>query len=205
MQVKQKKPKQKIKFRISFVILFIFASLLCFLTLFLKNNQPDSYYESNGEIIDKSSAAVSENVTKTSRYFRKCIFIDSKTANNLEKYGFILSENVFFEDKALNAGGDRQAVYFFPEGKPSRSEKILSDKLKEKYEAYIYYVSALPAEDDTNDAVNSEILEFCENNGYYYIDANSYLAGEDGKLDKLYSEEYIYGKLNDYLLSHTVN
>lgn len=209
MQVRQKKPKQNMKFRISFVILFVFASFICFMTLFLKESQPISYDKSGAEIIDKSPALVSQGVTRTNRYFRKCIFIDSKTASNMEKYGLILSENVFSKENALNAGGDRQAVYFFPDKVPGENEKILSDKLKEKYGAYIYYVSLLPSdnadENIENDAINADILRFCENNGYYYIDINSYLKNDDGKLDDIYSESYIYGKINDYLLSHTAN
>lgn len=60
------------------------------------------------------------------------------------------------------------------------------------------------------DSYNSKLLEYAESNGIHYLDINSYFKGENGFLpfddaenDGLHLKEAAYGKLADYILSHT--
>lgn len=61
------------------------------------------------------------------------------------------------------------------------------------------------------DAYNSELLEFANNNGFYFIDVNTCLKGNDGKLptewagrDGMHFNRDTYNIVINYILSHTV-
>lgn len=206
MQVRQKREKKSLKFRISFIILFLTASLVGSLTLFLKNNQPESYYRSGGEILEETlgSSLVRENEPKTARYFRKCYFAAGEIPEKMAEYGFIPRESLCFSEEA-------SAVYVFSDSSDDLSEYV---SFVNKDSVRIYFVSKVPAvsseENALIDAENQKIRDFCEENGYLYIDVNSYMKNKEGNLPEiLYSEGGLsreaYGRITEYLLSHTVD
>ncbi len=61
------------------------------------------------------------------------------------------------------------------------------------------------------DQYNAELLKLADDNGYYYVDINSELKGEDGKFpeesaatDGMHFNKATYDKMIDYILSHVV-
>lgn len=200
------------KFRISFVFLFLSASLIGCLTFFLRDNQPDSYYKSKGEISGeaaKSPSFVRENEPKTSRYLRKSLFLRGKIPLKMAEYGYIAEENVVLspEDHEENA-----PLYIFPDENTADLSKY--GDYTEKTGKNVYVVSLLPSvsdeENDKIDKENDRLLQICEENGYYFLDVNSYLKDKNGRLPEIFSSDdgvtkEVYGRIAEYLLSHTVD
>lgn len=102
---------------------------------------------------------------------------------------------------------------------------VFIDSVKEELpEAAIYIISIPPVtankEIDTNspilnsdiDAYNSELLKLADNKGVYFVDLNTGLKGNDGKLasersdgDGMHFKKSTYDIMLDYLLTHTAD
>ncbi|MBQ8569441.1 MAG: hypothetical protein IJ446_09530 [Oscillospiraceae bacterium] len=173
MKVTPRKEK-KAKFRLSFVLLFIIASMLCCFTFYMEENKPLSYYEADNvteiaaetdissetsvhtAVTDSRINPVAETERKSSEYFESCLFIGGELPGQMFLSGMIRKES-FFEavpgngDTAIPEISERtEAVYIFAEYDTQNAElykehyKKLSEKSAEKYDADIYIISAPP-------------------------------------------------------------
>ena len=84
-------------------------------------------------------------------------------------------------------------------------------------EIYLMSLMPVPAERENDVAFNSDIdeynsllLKFADKMNVHYLDVNTDFRGNDGKLPAAYAEtngirmkKEIYGRLSDYILSHT--
>lgn len=229
MEVRQRKKKNKVKFRISFIILFCAASLICCFTLYLKENQPESYYNNGGEIIQTSAdnifLPVAESSARTSRYLNNCLFIGGNTVKSLAEYGYVLSENAFYGDISDDEIYERakssliQGIYIMPDisseddfDSDMSFYEDFSDKLSAEYSKKVYIASVIPdADSERNiviDGINDKLLSFAETHGVYYLDINSDLKDKNGALPSVYCsngnlERDACGRIASYILTHT--
>lgn len=230
MEVRQKKKKSKVKLRISFILLFCAASIICCFTLYLKENQPESYYDNDGEIIqtkpDNAYSPVGESSPRTQRYLDNCLFIGGDTVKALADSGYISEKNAFYgdfsEDEIYKSAESSliQGIYLFPDISSEEGFDtdmslygVLAGKLSEGYSKKVYIVSVVPDTDIEKNAavdrINDRLLSFAESCGVYYLDINPTLKDKNGVLPSVYYsdnglEKEACGRITAYILSHTV-
>lgn len=179
MKVTPRKEK-KAKFRLSFVLLFIIASMLCCFTFYMEENKPLSYYEADpvteivtetdisSETLPNAAAAdsrvnpIAETERKSAEYFESCLFIGGELPEQMSLSGMI-SEGNFF--KAIPSDTDitvpdinekTESVYIFAGYNTQDIDrykdyyKAFSEKTAEKYDVNIYIVSAPPLTEADN-------------------------------------------------------
>ncbi|MGN0691760.1 MAG: hypothetical protein ACI4K7_05385 [Oscillospiraceae bacterium] len=230
MEVRQKKKKSKVKLRISFILLFCAASFIGCFTLYLKENQPESYYDNDGEIVetvpDNAFMPVPESSARTQRYLDNCIFIGGSTVGALAEYGFIGEENAFYGDFSADDVYDRaesrliQGIYIMPDISSEESFDAdmsiygrLIDKLSAKGSAKLYVSSLIPDTDPEKNAavdrINGRLSDLAQAHEVYYLDICSELRDKNGALPSVYYsgerlEREACGRISAYILSHTV-
>lgn len=231
MEVRQKKKKSKVKLRISFILLFCAASLICCFTLYLKENQPESYYDDNdAEIVetvpDNAFLPVPESSARTQRYLRNCIFVGGSTVKALAEHGYIEEENAFYgnisAEEICKAAENSliQGIYLMPDISSEESFDQdgsdygkLAEKLSGNDGAKVYISSVIPDIDPANNAadqrINGRLKALAESCGVYYLDMYSELADSSGALPSVYYsdsglEREACGRISAYILSHTV-
>lgn len=219
MRVVQRK-ENRVKFRLSFVLLFAAAAMACCFVFYMKENQPDSYYiDSDAEIKTES---VSENTKKDISYFDECLFIGGKVAHGLCEYG-IISESRFAmqgkEPGTADISDDIANIYFIPSAEElgddvsgfamsyCRAAPILAESGKRK----VYIVSLLTTDKDKDKEkiaeVNRKLLEYAELYGFYYVDIGEMTGILDKNISEsgsIYPGKAAYDDLTDILLTHTV-
>ncbi|MCI5751757.1 MAG: hypothetical protein MR038_04650 [Oscillospiraceae bacterium] len=230
MEVRQRKKKSKVRLRISFILLFCAASLICCFTLYLNENQPESYYDNGGEIVEtvpeNAFLPVPESSARTQRYLNNCIFIGGSTVQALAEYGFIGEENAFYgsfsSDEVYEKAesGLIQGIYIMPDISSEDSFDAemslygeIADKLSAKGSGKIYVSSLIPDTDPEKtaavDKINCMLSGFAESHGVYYLDICSELKDKNGVLPEVYYsdgrlEREACGRISSYILSHTV-
>lgn len=230
MEVRQRKKKSKVRLRISFILLFCAASLIGCFTLYLKENQPESYYDNDGEIVetvpDNAFLPVPESSARSQRYLNNCIFIGGNTVRALAEYGFIVEENAFYGDFSADDVCERaessliQGIYIMPDISSEESFEAdmsiygrLTDKLSAKDSTKIYVSSLIPDTDPAKmavtDKINGRLSDFAKAHEVYYLDICSELRDKNGALPSVYYsdgglEREACGRISAYILSHTV-
>ncbi|MGN1415325.1 MAG: SGNH/GDSL hydrolase family protein [Oscillospiraceae bacterium] len=230
MEVRQKKKKSKVRLRISFILLFCAASLICCFTLYLKENQPESYYDNDGEIVEtipeNAFLPVPESSARSQRYLKNCVFVGGSTVKALAEYGFIEEENAFYGDFSADDVYERAesslipGIYIMPDVSSEDSFDAdmsiygkMTDKLSANSSAKIYVSSLMPdteaEKNDGVDRINERLSDFAESHGVYYLDICSELRDKNGALPSVYYsdgklEKEACGRISAYILSHTV-
>lgn len=101
--------KKKVKFRISFILLFIIASFAACFTFYMKEDfviTEDMFEENTDSVIHiepSGQGAVLINPVQLSEkknedYYDNAVFIGSKALSGLSDYGFVNSENMLLSD-----------------------------------------------------------------------------------------------------------
>lgn len=229
MKVGRRKVKKEVKFRFSFVVLFFAASFLCCFVLYMKENQPESYYKSGGEIIP--AAAEETQYTgehqKTMRYLKNCIFAGGINAEKMAGFGYISEDSMLCGadlsiERVSEAVSEKYitALYLMPDiSSESRfDEEIrtygdIAAAVQRDFPDIDIYMTLLPpsadiSETEISDSINELITSFSKENGLYCLDISSALKDKSGVLPDIYSsdegmEREAYGIITSYILSHT--
>ncbi|MGN0695757.1 MAG: hypothetical protein ACI4J5_03210 [Oscillospiraceae bacterium] len=198
--------------------------------MYLRENQPESYYDNDGEIVetipDNAFLPVPESSARTQRYLKNCVFIGGSTVSALAEYGYIPAENAFYGDFSADEacemarGSLIQGIYFMPDISSEESFDAemslygdIADKLSAKGVGKIYVSSLIPDTDPANaeasDRINGMLSDFAESHGVYYLDICSELKDKNGALPSVYYsdgklEREACGRISAYILSHTV-
>ena len=109
MKVSQRE-KKKVKFRISFIFLFIFASFAVCFTLYMKDDFviTEDMFEDDTEAVvyiepvgQNSSVVnpVSRGDRKDNSYYDSAVFVGSKALSGLSDYGYVKAENMLLSDE----------------------------------------------------------------------------------------------------------
>ena len=253
--------KKKVKFRISFIFLFIIASFLACFTLYMKDGdfvvteemfeeeQEDVIYiETVGQGTSRvNPVPVSEK--QGSEYYNDAVFIGSKSLAGLSDYGFVEAENMLLSD-SIKLSNINTVIISENDVQNTIADAVISKKAKKVYimiglyelsnidetsifnelegfieavhdsdpevEIYLMSVLPLPAEIEATvasnadiDAFNSLLLKFADKEQVSYLDVNTSLKGNDGKLPASAAEingtrltKEMYGFVSDYILSH---
>lgn len=229
MKVGRRRVKKEVKFRFSFVILFFAASFLCCFALYMKENQPESYYKSGGEIIPAAAGEMqyAGDRQKTMRYLKNCIFAGGINAEKMAEFGYISEDNLICGgdlnvEKVSEAVSEKYitALYLMPDiSSESRfDEEIkaygdIAAAIKRDFPHIDIYMTLLPpsadiSETEVSDSINVLLTAFSKENGLYCLDISSALKDKNGTLPDIYSsddgmEREAYGTITSYILSHT--
>lgn len=230
MKVGRRRVKKEVKFRFSFVILFFAASFLCWFALYMKENQPESYYKSGGEIIPAAAAGETQYAgdrQKTMRYLKSCIFAGGINAEKMAEFGYISEDNLFCGgdlsvERVCEAVSEKYitALYLMPDiSSESRfDEEIktygdITAAVQRDFPDINIYMTLLPpsadiSETEVSDSINVLLTSFSKENGLYCLDISSALKDKNGTLPDIYSsdegmEREAYGTVTSYILSHT--
>ncbi len=254
--------KKKVKFRISFVLLFIIASFLACFTLYMKEDfvvtedmledeqEAVVYLETVGQGINRiNPVPVSEKMGN--EYYDDAIFIGSKSLSGLADYGYVNSENMLLSD-SIKLGNINTVIISENDVQNTIVDAVISKKAKKVYimiglyelnnidstdlfsgleafidsvnikdpdvEIYLMSVLPVPAELEATvasnvdiDAYNSLLLKFADKVQVNYLEINTILKGNDGKLPSSAAEingirlkKEVYEIVSDYILSHIV-
>lgn len=230
MKVGRRRVKKEVKFRFSFVILFFAASFLCCFALYMKENQPESYYKSGGEMIPAAAAGEKQYTgdrRKTMRYLKNCIFAGGINAEKMAEYGYIPADNLLYGDslsveKVSEAVSGKYitALYLMPDisSESGFDEEIktygdIAAAVQRDFPDIYIYMTLLPpsadiSETEVSDSINVLLTSFSKENGLYCLDISSALKDKNGTLPDIYSsddgmEREAYGTVTSYILSHT--
>ncbi len=168
-------------------------------------------------------------------YFDDVLMLAPEQMRGLSDYGVVPRDKLFtgsftpsdiMSGSAAQflAGKDYSALYIFwgadsvsVQGSDSLSE-LISDINEKDENVKIYLVSAIPLKADSEtetltnadiESFNSLLLKFANENNVNYLDLNTYLVGNDGKLpnskaesvgDRLKKDTYL--EIADFLLTH---
>ncbi len=159
MKITPKKEKAALKFRISFVILFIIASFAACFVFYMKEDLPEEAAEamavSTVQTVNETAAdvtavnPVAENASPADKeYFEKCLFAGGELVRDMAAEGIISSDNavyaavgdgetdsVFGLDAAADVISDRSAeyIYIFPQTELSEQ----ADSCVSKYRSFV--------------------------------------------------------------------
>lgn len=230
MKVGRRKVKKEVKFRFSFVVLFFAASFLCCFTLYMKENQPESYYKSGGEIIPAAASGETQYTvehSKTMRYLKSCIFAGGVNAEKMAEYGFISGNNLLCGDdlsaervSEAVSGKYITALYLMPDissegcfDEEIRTYSGIAAAVQRDFPDIDIYTVLLPPSADIEgteavDGINVLLEKFSKENGLYCLDISSALKDKSGVLPEIYNspegmEREAYGVITSYILSHT--
>ncbi len=252
--------KKKVKFRISFIFLFIIASFVACFTFYMKDDfviTEDMFEEEQEAVVYIENVGqgnslvnpvpVSEKMGE--EYYDDAVFIGGKTLAGLTDYGYTKPANMIVSDsiklsnintviisdndvqcKIADAVIEKNAkkVYIMIGLYELNNvdEATLFDGLEEFIDSvkeldsdvkiYLMSILPLPAETEATvasnadiDAYNSLLLKFADRMKVSYLDINTSLKGNDGKLSASAAEingvrltKEMYGFVSDYILSH---
>lgn len=168
-------------------------------------------------------------------YFDDVLVLAPEQMRGLSDYGAVPRDNIFTGDFTQSdimtspavsflAGKDYSSIYIFfgtdsaLSGNFDSLSELVSDIGQKKESVKIYLVSAIPIKADSEtetltnadvESFNSLLLKFADENSVNYLDLNTYLVGNDGKLpnskaesvgDRLKKDTYL--EIADFLLTH---
>lgn len=252
--------KKKVKFRISFIFLFIIASFLACFTLYMKEDfvvtedmleveqEAVVYLETVGQGTNRiNPVPVSQKMSKD--YYDDAVFIGSKSLAGLADYGFVNSENMLLSD-SIKLSNINTVIISENNVQNTIADAVISKQAKKVYimiglyelnnidstdlfsnleefidsvtsndadiEFYLMSVLPVPAEIEATvannvdiDAFNSLLLKFADKVQVNYLEINTSLKGNDGKLPASAAEingirlkKEVYEVISDYILSH---
>lgn len=254
--------KKKVKFRISFIFLFIIASFLACFTLYMKEDfvvtedmleveqEAVVYLETVGQGTNRvNPVPVSQKMGKD--YYDDAVFIGSKSLAGLADYGYVDSENMLLSD-SIKLSNINTVIISENDVQNTIADAVISKQAKKVYimiglyelnnidstdlfsgleefiysvnendsdvEIYLMSVLPVPAEIEATvannvdiDAYNSLLLKFADKVQVNYLEINTSLKGNDGKLPSSAAEingirlkKEVYEIVSDYILSHIV-
>lgn len=139
------------KFRISFVLLFVFASFIACFVLYMRSGELPQKQE--GEIVSITEENVSEEAERTSTadinpiaesvpkdvsYFDSCMFAGDSLMVGLGSYGFIPEDRI-----AANVGMSVMSINSTPLTNPDGSEILAADKINAAAPENLYVLLGL--------------------------------------------------------------
>lgn len=168
-------------------------------------------------------------------YFDDVLVLAPEQMRGLSDYGTVPRDNLFTGDftpsdimtslaVSFLAGKDYSSLYIFFGTDSVASQdfdslaELISDINEKKTNVKIYLVSAIPIKADTEtetltnadiESLNSLLLRFANESDVNYLDLNTFLVGNDGKLpnskaeavgDRLKKDTYL--EIADFLLTH---
>ncbi len=252
--------KKKVKFRISFIFLFIIASFLACFTFYMKEDfvvTEDMFEEEQEAVVYLDPVGqeityvnpVPVSAKQDEEYYDSAVFIGSKALAGLSDYGYVEADNMLLSD-SIKLSNFNSVIISENNVQNTIAEAVLNKKAENVYimiglyelsnidnieifsqlEAFIdtlhnnnpdikvYLISVLPvpaeieaavANNADIDAYNSLLLKFADRMQVGYLDINTSMKGNDGKLPASAAEingirlkKEIYEKISDYILSH---
>ena len=193
----------------------------------------------NSDELYEEKTSVVTPVPKSERaqdgYFDSVLILAPEQMRGLSDYGAVPRDNLFTGDftpsdiitssaVSFLTGKDYSSLYIFFSADSAASQgfdglsQLISDINEKSDNIKIYLVSALPVKADnetealTNaniESFNSLLLKFADENSVNYLDLNTFLVGNDGKLpnnkaeavgDRLKKDTYL--EIADFLLTH---
>ncbi|MCI7768471.1 MAG: hypothetical protein MSJ26_10910 [Oscillospiraceae bacterium] len=139
------------KFRISFVLLFVFSSFLACFALYMRSGELPQNHD--GEVVAITEDISSDNEERTSTadinpiaesapmdesYFDSCMFAGDSLIVGLGSYGIIPEENI-----AANIGMSVMSINNTPLKNPDGSEILAADKINERAPENLYILLGL--------------------------------------------------------------
>lgn len=252
--------KKKVKFRVSFIFLFIIASFLACFNFYMKEDfvvtedmldeeqEAVVYIENVGYGTNRvNPVPVSEKQSK--EYYNDAVFVGSKVLAGLTDYGFVDAEKMILSD-SIKLGNINTVIISENNIQNTIADAVISKQAKKLYimtglyelndidetsifnqleafidtvkdsdhdiEIYLMSVLPLPAEIEATvasnadiDTFNSLLLKFADKMKVSYLDINTFMKGNDGKLPASAAEingirltKEMYGLVSDYILSH---
>jgi hypothetical protein len=250
-----RKPR-RLKYRLSFVFLFLLLSFVVAFTMYMKNDEdlklPGGLFGSGKEaaaptISDENEDGtpllivttvanggvknpVPQSQAAEKSYLADCLFVGSPALTGLSETD-IVANNAVIADSLINSenlgnlvvkrGDDNKTVkrivmdekigniYILLSPETDLDTEALTDFcediLSNNKSACIYFISALPGQN--SGTFNEELLEFANEAGVNYLDFNTAVVGNDGKIagaygdgGKLNRDGYIF--LSEYILTH---
>lgn len=201
------------------------------------NTEETSGVDSDGLYENKTSVVnpVPKSDNAQDGYFDNVLMLAPEQMRGLSDYGTVPRDNLFTGDftpsdimtssaVSFLAGKDYSSLYIFFGTDSVASQDfdsladLISDINEKKTNVKIYLVSAIPIKADnetetlTNadiESLNSLLLRFANESNVNYLDLNTFLVGNDGKLpnnkaeavgDRLKKDTYL--EIADYLLTH---
>lgn len=201
------------------------------------NTEETSSVESDGLYENKTSVVnpVPKSDNAQDGYFDNVLMLAPEQMRGLSDYGTVPRDNLFTGDftpsdimtssaVSFLAGKDYSSLYIFFGTDSVASQDfdsladLISDIKEKKTNVKIYLVSAIPIKADnetetlTNadiESLNSLLLKFANESNVNYLDLNTFLVGNDGKLpnnkaeavgDRLKKDTYL--EIADFLLTH---
>ncbi|WP_432650524.1 GDSL-type esterase/lipase family protein [Huintestinicola sp.] len=146
-----RKKKKGMKFRLSFVLLFVFASFIACFTLYMRSDELPAKKE--GEIVAITEENTSEEQERTSTadinpiaesapmdesYFDSCMFAGDSLIVGLGSYGFIPEDRI-----AANVGMSVMSINSTPLTNPDGSEILAADKINAAAPENLYILLGL--------------------------------------------------------------
>jgi hypothetical protein len=208
-----------IKFRPFFVFIVIVLTFVsCFAAYMLDANENEDEYIAKWERINIKEVDSDKDVDevdvinpvplserKDGTYITHCVFLGDIIAENMKNY-FGNTENT----------GVYYYIFFSPTAIPTIND-LSEFNIKGEENTYICAVPPIAAAAETSklsnktiDLFNSSLLNFANSNDLLFLDTNTLLKAEDGKLSpQFYSSDYslnsnAYEALREYFLTHTV-
>lgn len=205
----------------------------------VSNSHIDEKGDADSGSLYAEKTSVVNPVPKSERaqdgYFDNALILASEQMRGLSDYGAVPRDNLFTGDftpsdimtstaVSFLTGRDYGAVYIFFGADSALSQdfgglaELISDISQKEGAVKIYLVSAIPIKADSEtemlananiESFNSLLLKFADENNVNYIDINTYLVGNDGKLpngkaeavgDRLKKDTYL--EIADFLLTH---
>lgn len=205
----------------------------------VSNSNTEETSDIDSDELYEEKTSVVNPVPKSERaqngYFDSTLILAPEQMRGLSDYGAVPRDNLFAGDftpsdimtstaVSFLTGKDYSSLYIFW-GSDSAStqgfdglSQLISDINEKSDNVKIYLVSAIPIKADnetetiTNadiESFNSLLLKFASENNVNYLDLNTFLVGNDGKLpdnkakavgDRLKKDTYI--EIADFLLTH---
>lgn len=205
----------------------------------VSNSKTEENADTDIESLYEEKSGIVNPVPKSDRgsddYFDNVLILAPEQIRGLSDYGAVPRDNLFtgdftasniMESSAVSflKGKEYSALYiFFGANNAAVTEfgelaQLVSDITEKGDTVKIYLVSVLPLKADSEtetltnadiESFNSLLLKFADENNVYYLDLNTYLVGNDGKLpngkaesvgDRLKKDTYL--EIADFLLTH---
>ena len=205
----------------------------------VSNSNTEETSDINSDELYEEKTSVVNPVPKSERaqdgYFDSALILAPEQMRGLSDYGAVPRDNLFTGDftpsdimtssaVSFLAGKDYSSLYiFFGTDSVAFQDfdslaELISDINEKKTDVKIYLVSAIPIKSDnetetlTNaniESFNSLLLKFANESSVNYLDLNTFLVGNDGKLpnnkaeavgDRLKKDTYL--EIADFLLTH---
>ena len=205
----------------------------------VSNSNTEEVSDIDSDELYEEKTSVVNPVPKSDRaqdgYFDSTLILAPEQMRGLSDYGAVPRDNLFTGDftpsdimtstaVSFLTGKDYSSLYIFfgTDSASSQSfdglSQLISDINEKSDNVKIYLVSAIPIKADnetetiTNadiESFNSLLLKFASENNVNYLDLNTFLVGNDGKLpdnkaeavgDRLKKDTYL--EIADFLLTH---